>query len=425
MINLQKYKLTPLIWAIIVGMVLLRIGTSMTIPFLAIFLHQFLHFSYAITGIIVGVSYLSYTLGGFWGGAISDKYGRKKLLNISLLCYAVTFFTFGFAATFREHTFIAATVFFSINLLAGLFRIWAETLIQAMLADLASEDNRITVFSLRYTFANIGTAIGPIIGALIGASGKIGGFFCTGGVFVLYFCFFNLIAKKYLEVKHKQQNTISIAQSLSTVARDKILLYYIVGGIFCLLIYVQQEAILGQVIMERFHSIRMFSTLLFINAITIVLLQIPITSYSLSRFKITTLMQIGCLLLGLGVLILGMADLNIVIYIIGEIIFTIGEICTFSIAGIFIDSIAPKDLRGTYFGALALQFLGRAIGPCLGGLILAEFSSRTTLAIFALLAVVPLLIYRYKCSKILDQPTSKITADSNLASSAEIAESEA
>jgi MFS family permease len=396
--KLTKYKFSPLIWLAVIGTAFLRIGTSMSIPFLSIFLHYRIHISLGTTGMIVGMSYLSYTLGGFWGGALSDKYGREKIFKISLLAYALSFLAFGFVASCSHRALIIVVTFFIINLLAGLFRIWAEVLTQAMLSDLVDDTNKITAFSLRYTMANIGNAIGPVIGAIIGASGSVAGFYYTGGVCMIYFAVFYYLTKNHVYKTHMQRNVSSIKKMFFTLMQDKILLFYVIGGIFSYLIYVQQEATLGQIIMARFGSVHMFSMLLTINALTIVFLQIPLTQYCLKRYKATSLMQIGCVFLAVGFIGMAWAHTIVSIYVLSEIIFTIGEICVFSIAGLFIDSIAQKNLRGAYFGAIGFQYLGKAIGPFLGGLFLAKVGGAIALSMFAVSAIIPLLIYRYKCT---------------------------
>ena len=93
--KLKKYRLTFFAWVVLAGVLLLRIGTSMTVPFIAIYLHFKAGVSLPVTGMIIGISYLSYSLGGFWGGFLSDRYGRRKILEISLFCYGIVFYGFG------------------------------------------------------------------------------------------------------------------------------------------------------------------------------------------------------------------------------------------------------------------------------------------------------------------------------------------
>ena len=166
----SEYKFDPLVWIIIIGIFFLRIGTSMSIPFLSIYLHFKVGISLPMTGMIVGVSYLSHIFGGFFGGVLSDRYGRRLVLALSLLCYGITFFGFALGGSLRD-PFVITIVFAGLNLIAGLFRIWSETIAQALLADIVAPSQKLNVFSIRYTGANLGSAIGPILGSLIGFSG--------------------------------------------------------------------------------------------------------------------------------------------------------------------------------------------------------------------------------------------------------------
>ncbi|SHJ15480.1 MFS transporter [Propionispora hippei] len=394
--NWKTYKFNLLIWIIIIGVLFLRIGTSMTVPFLAIFLHYKVGISLSITGMIVGTSYLSYTLGGFLGGYLSDKYGRKKTLGISLLCYGLIFGGFGIAASVDTSKAVVAGMFCTLNLFAGLFRIWSDTLTQAMLADVVTYEQKVIAFNLRYTVANIGSALGPILGAWIGFSGTVDSFYFTGVMCWAYLALLLLIASKSKNHWDKQAtkaDRISISMAAKTLFYDKSLRLYIVGGIISYLAYVQQESTLGQILMQRFGGTGVFTMILATNAITVVSLQIPITSYCLKRKNPLWLMKIGSFFIAGGLIGMGFSGLSYISYIISQIIFTLGEIFVFSIGGIFIDDIAPENLRGAYFGSLGFQSLGKAIGPVLGGALLQVLSGQIVLLIFAVIALGSIPLY--------------------------------
>jgi dipeptide/tripeptide permease len=59
------------------------------------------------------------------------------------------------------------------------------------------------------------------------------------------------------------------------------------------------------------------------------------------------------------------------LWVISMAIFTVGEIIVFPVEYMFIDRIAPDNLRGMYYGAQNLSNLGAALGPVLCGVVLA------------------------------------------------------
>lgn len=383
----SEYKFDPLVWIIIVGIFLLRIGTSMSIPFLSIYLHFQVGISLSLTGMIVGISYLSQIFGGFFGGVLSDRYGRRPVLALSLFSYAFTFFAFALAGRLHDPVWIII-VFGSLNLVAGLFRIWSETIAQAMLADIVKPSQKLNVFSIRYTGANLGVAIGPIVGSLIGFAGTMYGFYFAGVMCVAYAMLFTAFSKAVGEQsKGMQSERITLAKTATLLFRDKLLLYYILGGMCAYLVYVQLEATFGQIIMQRFGNFDVYTLILATNAITVIFLQIPITKYFLKCYNPLDLMKLGCLFIALGALGTAFSGVNYISYVISQIIFTLGEICIFSIGGVFMDEIAPANLRGAYFGSLGFQYLGKTVGAILGGTLLQMVDGTVTLCIFATIAL--------------------------------------
>lgn len=401
--KISEYKFQPLVWIIIVGIFFLRIGTSMSIPFLSIYLHFKIGISLSVTGLIVGASYLSYIFGGFFGGILSDRYGRRSVLGISLFLYALTFFAFGLGGRLSD-PFVVTIVFGGLNLIAGLFRIWSETIAQAMLSDIALSAEKINVFNMRYTAANLGSAIGPILGAYIGFSGTMLGFYFAGIMCLLYFLLFTVASQGVGQAgTSKQPATITMAETAVTLFRDKVLLYYILGGMFAFLVYVQLESTFGQIIMQRFGNAQVYTMILTTNAITVIALQIPLTKYLLKRYSSLDVMKLGCIFIAVGMVGTAFSGLSCTGYIVSQIIFTLGEIFVFSIGGVFIDEIAPEHLRGAYFGSLGFQYLGKTVGSIIGGILLQMFDSTITLCIFALISFGTIWFYSKSSKCILAQ----------------------
>ncbi len=397
--ELKKYRLNFFAWVVLAGVLLLRIGTSMTVPFIAIYLHFKAGVSLPVTGMIIGISYLSYSLGGFWGGFLSDRYGRQKILEISLFCYGIVFYGFGLSTgnPAIEQTSLVF-VFLLLNMSAGFFRIWSDTLTQAILGDVVtSAEERITAFNFYYMFVNIGAAIGPVLGTWIGTSGTNVGFYYTGGLCWLYLLLFIFFASKAAPGLPSGINNgsrhISLKLAFSTIISDKVLRFYILGGIIAYFSYVQQEAILGTILMQRFGDTHIFAMILFVNAVVAILLQMPLVGYLLKKHVPLVIMRNGCIFFVAGLLGMAFAGSSLPTYIISQIIFTVGEILVLSISGIFIDSIAPKDLKGAYFGAMSFCNLGKCAGPVVGGSLLQDFDGGLVLAFFGVFSLLAMIFY--------------------------------
>lgn len=413
--KLDDYKFNPLIWIIISGVFLLRIGTTMSIPFLSIFLHFKVGLELSTTGLIVGVSYLASAIGGFFGGALSDKYGRRFIFAGALLCYALTFVGFGLAACIFESPIIIGTTFGLLNLFSGLCRVWSDTLGQAMLSDIVNPQEKIIVFNLRYTSANVGAAIGPILGALFGISGTMNGFYFAGIIYLVYFVLF-MISSKHLQINNtaNKNDAVTIVGAATTLYSDKSLCYYIIGGICACIAYTQVEATIGQILVRSFGNANLFNIILTVNAITVICFQIPLTNYCLKKHSPLALMQLGCVFLAGGLFGMAFAELNYVLWIVSQIIFTLGEIFILSIGGVFIDSIAPVELRGAYFGSLGFMQIGKTVGIAMGGILLQILDGKLTLCIFAVIALCTIWFYD-KSDKYASQEREMIVIEENRA----------
>ncbi len=382
MFNKSLYQYDALIWSTILGVLFSRMGTSMTVPFLTFFLYKKAGINLAHAGLIAGISSLVYALTGFFGGSLSDRYGRKTLFLGSVIGSVAVFMGFGFFGNLLKNPVAIGLVFALLNAGAGLCRAWSETLGQAILAERTTMEQKITVFSLRYTAANVGAAIGPLIGVIFAASGGVTGFYITGIIFGIYAIMLGYSFSRYPDVREIKCKTVTFKQAMGVIIRDKTMRYFTVGGILISLGFTQYEAILAVIINKYLGSIHLFSVLISINAILIILIQMPLSRFLEGRIIYRAII-LGALLTVLGLIGFGMAQTKVWLYIVSAVIFTLGEILIFPLIGVVIDQLAPEHLRGAYFGAAGFQFFGRAIGPVIGGTLYQLLGGESTLNIIA------------------------------------------
>src|SRR5688500_2623766 len=78
--------------SLLTGLTVTNAARMMSIPFLAVYLAQHMHFAPWLIGLIVGLAPLAALIGGFFGGQLSDILGRLCLLFISIFGTAIVFF---------------------------------------------------------------------------------------------------------------------------------------------------------------------------------------------------------------------------------------------------------------------------------------------------------------------------------------------
>ncbi|MBO0961711.1 MFS transporter [Neobacillus sp. MM2021_6] len=377
----------PIVWVLLIGTALSRGSAFMTLPFLSIYLSRHMDLSPVIIGITVGMSPLMATVGGFIGGHLSDRYGRKPIMLVSL--FMVAFVYYGFTVATGQGWFIL------LNALNGLSNSFFEPTAQALMADLTEKTKRMRVYSLRYTAMNIGASVGPLIGAYLANTSAKLSFGITGTIYLLYALVLVYFLKR-LEVPVSQEKhnkkVVSFGAAFQIIKTDKALRYLIIGIILVNMGYVQIDSNLPQILEGTVENgVFIFSLLITINAVMVVVLQMPI-SHLAERFKLMQVMVVGAFCMAAGLIGFSFAS-GWVTCIIAIVLLTLGEILIFPSNSMMIDKLAPEHLRGTYFGAAQFRKIGNFLGPVIGGYLLSHFNGQIMFWVMALVTIGSIIFF--------------------------------
>ncbi|RAL24270.1 MDR family MFS transporter [Thermoflavimicrobium daqui] len=399
---IQAYH--PIVHVLMLGTVFISFTSSMSMPFLAIFLGETTPLDYATIGFIIGAGPLAGTLGSFIGGILSDFLGRTRLIVLSLLILSISFLGF----IYTKNPFILLFI----SILRGLAASFFNTISKALTGDLTPETKRVRAFSNRYLANNLGYSLGPIFGALLGISGGSIAFFLTTAVYIVYALLLFILFRAYnLQLAtESNEEKISVSQVLRTIRSDAALFLFILGGVLLMTVYGQISISLSQYLKSYLtDGIQLFSILMSLNASTVLLLQIPLTRWS-ERFSLFFRIALGSILLTVGLVGFAFSS-NWFGFILSMIIFTLGEILVIPAEYAQIDEITPKGMRGTYYGAQGFTEFGNFIGPWMGGIILAKFGGPT---LFLTLAMISLssIIFFFKGRKLYMSQTSNMKSPS-------------
>lgn len=375
----------PIIWSLIIGTFISRAGFYMSIPFLGIYLHDSKGYDHTTTGAILAISFLVSTFSSFFGGAWSDRIGRFPVMIFSMLLWGVVFIGFAFAQDIWH--------FFILNALSGLCRSIFEPTSRALLVDIVPEDKRLDVFNARYFAINIGGAIGPLVGLYLGSANKSLPFFITAIIYLIYGLLIFFWKNKSLELTGtiQTEEVISLKNSFGIIKNDKPFRFFLIGNIFVTGAYAHLDTTLSQYLGN--HHVTIYSLLFVTNALGILILQYPIVN-RMKKYSSLTCLKIGSILFAAGILGFGFSN-SIILLIISVVLFTLGEILCFIIGDVLISEIAPSHLRGAYFGASGLQFIGQSAGAWIGGILLNLLGVSQGIIIFGILAVLTLAAYPF------------------------------
>ena len=372
----------PLGMSIILGTLFARFATSMSIPFLAIYLTTVKGVSAGMTGAIIGTSALVGVFASFIGGNLSDRFGRKTIMLWSMIVWIFVFIGFSLA----DHVLS----FFLLNALNGLCRSFFEPTSRALLSDLTKPEYRLLVYNLRYGAINVGVAIGPIVGLQIGSAKSTIPFLVAAGVYILYTAILAFQFKKYPMEKKKvsTEKPVTMLNAMRILRKDIVFLVALVGIIlsncgFSHLTTTVSQYFANAHIFE--DGVKLFSYMLALNAIVVVIIQYPVIQMCKKYTPLTSIM-VGTLFVSGGLFGFGVVE-SLLGAAVCTIIFTIGEVLMFSMTDVFIDDIAVAHLKGTYFGAMGFSGIGAVIGPWFGGVLLDYYGYQNGFAVFSALAI--------------------------------------
>jgi MFS family permease len=368
----------PIVFSLIFGTVLARIATSMSMPFLAIYLASHTTMTPLYIGIVIGMGSLAGAFGGFLGGSLSDRFGRRVIMFIALFAWSAVFFGFSVAA--------APVAFMLLNMLNGLCRSFFEPVSQALMADLTEPSKRLEVFSMRYMAANVGVAVGPLIGAYMGMNSGASPFMITAIIYLIYamllYALLQFFGIKQTENESEHKERITLAAAWRVVRSDRTLRLFLAGGIIIATGYSQMTVTLSQYSSNHFaNGVKLFAVLMSVNAITVICLQMPLVAWVRSRTPIFGV-HMGNVMFAAGFIGFALSG-SWLTMVISMIIFTIGEILNYPSGNMLMDRLAPEGMRGTYFGAQSFSSLGHFIGPWAGGMLLSAYGGPWLFTIMA------------------------------------------
>ncbi|AHV97656.1 MDR family MFS transporter [Paenibacillus sabinae] len=372
----------PLAWTIIVGTMFGRLVTSMSIPFLSIYLTKVLGATPTQTGITIAVSSLAGVSVSFYGGYISDIIGRKKVMLVSIFSWAVVFVGFAMAG----HLW----VFLVVNMFNGLCRAVFEPTSRALLSDITPSEHKLLVFNLRYAAINLGVVFGPIIGLQLGSAQSTSPFLIAATVYIAY----GLMLVLQFAVHGKNLSAPSRAQApqlreaLSVTGRDRVFLPILIGTIFCVLGYGHFGSTLAQYLALNPHFAnggKAFSYMLSLNAITVLVVQFPVVRTFRHMPPVIPLI-LGNVCVSASMILFGVAG-GLPLLMFGVVLFTIGEVLLFTMMDMLIDRVAKPEWKGTYFGTIGFNGIGSVLAPIQGGLLLDQMGSEHGLSLFIPLAL--------------------------------------
>lgn len=377
---------SPLIRRLLICSLTIVVSRAITSPLLTLFVSDKLGLNQQDVGLLLGIAVFVATLLSLYGGYIIDRFEKRRLLVLSMASSAVGLVLL----TFAENLYLTTITLIVTETASALFLIGSK----AILSDNLPVGQRAKAFSLSYTLTNIGYAVGPMLGVLIAGAFASAPFLIAAAI-----AFFSIFLMTGIPADPAKGAPASQAQSflktLITLKNDRTLIMFTAGCLLSTVVHGRFTFYLSQYLLVTSnprHTMEIMAALLACNAISVILLQYQVGRF-LKREQLRQWIVAGTGLFILGLIGFSLAD-SLVSWCVAMFIFTLGEIIIYPAEFLFVDTLAPEALRGSYYGAQNLAALGGAVSPVICGFMLMHTPAPTMFyALSALAALGGLLCY--------------------------------
>ena len=390
--RLQKiYHEFPRLFWVIVGVRFVDgIGGTLLFPFFALYITQKFNVGMTQAGILLGISSLFGLIGSMFGGALTDKFGRKQLILFGLIFSAISTLGFGLVNDLN--------ILYPLVIIVGLLSSVSHPAHEAMIADILPEQKRQEGFGILRVVANFSWIIGPTIGGFLANIN----FFYLFVIDAIISCIVAVIIYRTVpETKpepHAHEKSESFLQTVAGyrfVLRDTAFVSFIIANIIMLIVYQQMYGSLSVYLRDN-HGINPqgYGFLMSTSAITVILFQFWLTR-TIKHQPPFLMMAFGTIFYVIGFTLFGLVT-TFVLFALNIVIITIGEMIVVPTSQALVAGFAPEEMRGRYMAVSGLSWaIPSTIGPAAAGYILDNYNPNLLWYIGGVLCGLSVLAYYF------------------------------
>jgi len=368
-LNKIYHEFPSLFWTVVAVRFVDGIGGTLLFPFFALYITEKFGVGMLEAGILLGMSSLFGLIGGMFGGALTDKFGRKQLILFGLVFSALSTLTFGLVNDIK--------VLYPLVIVVGLLSSISHPAHEAMIADILPEKKRQEGFGILRVVANFSWIIGPAIGGFLA---NINYFYLFAIDSVISCLVALVIARTIPETKpepHAHEESQSLLQTFTGyrfVLRDSAFVSFIIANIIMMIVYQQMYGSLS-VYVRDYHGLtpQHYGGLMMTSAITVVLFQLWLTR-TIKHRPPFLMMAFGTVFYAVGFFLFGIFT-TFILFALNIVIITIGEMIVVPTSQALVAGFAPAEMRGRYMAIAGLSWaIPSTIGPGLAGYIMDNYN---------------------------------------------------
>lgn len=368
-INKIYHEFPRLFWVVVIVSFIDRIGGTLLFPFFALYITQKFGVGMTEAGVLLGISSLFGLAGGMFGGALTDKFGRKQLILFGLVFSAISTLTFGLVTEI--------SILYPLVIVVGFLSSVSQPAHEAMIADILPESKRQEGFGILRVVANFSWIIGPTIGGFLANIN----FFYLFVMDAIISCIVAVIIYRTIPETKPEPHAHEKGESfLKTVAgyrfvlRDTAFVSFIIANIIMLGVYQQMYSSLSVYLRDN-HGIspQGYGFLMTTSAITVVFFQFWL-SRSIKHRPPFLMMAFGTIFYMIGFALFGIVT-TYVLFALNIVIITIGEMIVVPTSQVLVAGFAPEAMRGRYMAVAGLSWaIPSTVSPGVAGYILDNFN---------------------------------------------------
>jgi len=238
MLNINVKKIArefPRKFWLVVGVSFIdHVGGTMLWPFFSLYITQKFEVGMTEAGIVLGLFSIAGLVGQMIGGALTDKFGRRKLIIFGLVFSALSTLTLGFINSFSALIPLAVVI--------GLLSDIAAPAHNAMIGDILPDHQRQEGFGIMRVVGNLAWIIGPTIGGFIAGRSYLALFIIDAIIScIVAFLFYLLIAETKPEAHpdSKPESILETFKGYGSVLKDYAFMAFLLAGMLMGIVYQQ------------------------------------------------------------------------------------------------------------------------------------------------------------------------------------------
>jgi MFS family permease len=368
-LNKIYHEFPRLFWTVVAISFIDRVGGTLLFPFFALYITQKFGVGMTEAGILLGMASLFGLVGSMFGGALTDKFGRKQLILFGLVFSAISTLTFGLVTEI--------SILYPLIIVVGLLSNISQPAHEAMIADILPEEKRQEGFGILRVVMNFSWIIGPTIGGFLASID----FFYLFVIDAIISCIVAIMIYRNIpetkpepQVHEKGESFLKTVVGYRFVLLDIAFVSFIIANIIMMTVYTQMYSSLSVYLRDN-HGINPqgYGFLMTTSAITVVLFQFWLTR-RIKHQPPFLLMAFGTIFYMIGFTLFGIVT-TFVLFALNIVIITIGEMIVVPTSQALVAGFAPEAMRGRYMAVAGLSWaIPSTIGPGAAGYILDNYN---------------------------------------------------